>query len=100
MDQEPVKDASDFLLKERKEVEWRNILSAIFLLMSPFVGLILMWVLASWSKKMKVIITVVFILPFIITLGFSIFLDPRPFEIQEYLFFLIRAIIPREFGLH
>jgi len=45
-------------LPPQKEEQWKDIISIIFLIF-PFIGLILMWLLASWSKKTKVVITLV-----------------------------------------
>ena len=38
---------------------WREILTLIFLILSPLIGVILMWTLARWSKKTKIIITLI-----------------------------------------
>ena len=46
-------------LPPQKEEQWKDIISIIFLIVLPFIGLILMWLLASWSKKTKVVITLV-----------------------------------------
>jgi type II secretory pathway pseudopilin PulG len=47
----------------RKEEEWKNILTIIFLVLIPLVGIILMWVLATWSKKTKIIVTAILAVP-------------------------------------
>jgi len=50
----------------------KNILTIIFLVLILPVGLILMWTLATWSKKAKIIITVVLlaaIIPLIAIVG-------------------------------
>ena len=65
MDQESIKTPQS--LPPQKEEQWKDIISIIFLIALPFVGLILMWLLASWSKKTKVVITLVItIIPVII----------------------------------
>jgi type II secretory pathway pseudopilin PulG len=38
---------------------WKNVLTIVFLILLLPVGLILMWTIANWSKKAKIIITVV-----------------------------------------
>ncbi len=47
--------------------EWggKETLSVVFLVLFLPIGLILMWTLANWSKKAKVIITIVLLLPII-----------------------------------
>ena len=42
----------------------KETLTVIFLVLIPIVGLILMWVIANWSTKVKIIITVVLLLLF------------------------------------
>lgn len=61
MDQEPLKTIQPSTLPEKKEEEWKNVLSIVFLVAFPILGLILTWLLATWTKKTKSIITVVFI---------------------------------------
>jgi hypothetical protein len=48
---------------EKKESEWKNILTIIFLVLSPIVGLILMWLLAEWGRKTKRIVTLALGIP-------------------------------------
>lgn len=48
-----------------KEWTWKETLSVVFLVLLPIVGLILMWAIANWSKKVKIIITLVLLLPII-----------------------------------
>ena len=57
MNQESIKTSPSLPSPEQKEAEWKNILSIVFLVLFPLVGLILMWLLTSWSRKTKVIIT-------------------------------------------
>ena len=57
MNQESIKMPQDLSLQ--KEEQWKDIISIVFLIVFPFIGLILMWLLASWSKKTKVVITLV-----------------------------------------
>ena len=64
MDQESIKTPQS--LPPQKEEQWKDIISIIFLIALPFVGLILMWLLASWSKKTKVVITLVITIIFVI----------------------------------
>jgi len=54
-----------------KEWTWKETLTVIFLVLSPLIGLILMWVLANWSRKAKIIITLVLLLGSIIVSGIS-----------------------------
>ena len=70
MNQESIKMPQD--LPSQKEEQWKNIISIIFLIVLPFIGLILMWLLASWSKKTKAIITFVIILVFVIVIAIFI----------------------------
>ena len=44
---------------------WKNVLTIIFLILLLPVGLILMWTIANWSKKAKIIITVVLLVALI-----------------------------------
>jgi len=60
MNQESIKMPQD--LPSQKKEQWKDIISIIFLIVFPFIGLILMWLLASWSKKTKVVITLVIII--------------------------------------
>ena len=69
MNQEPIKTSSNLPLQEQKKEEWKNILTIIFLALFPLVGLILMWLLASWSKKTKIIITAILGAIIIISIG-------------------------------
>ncbi|MFH1181239.1 MAG: hypothetical protein V1705_02425 [bacterium] len=53
---------------EKKESEWENILTIIFLALIPLAGLILMWFLADWSRKTKKIITLVLGIPVVVAI--------------------------------
>jgi len=48
-----------------KEWTGKETVSVIFLVLLPIVGVILMWAIANWSKKAKIIITVALLLPII-----------------------------------
>ncbi len=48
---------------EKKESEWRNILTIVFLVLSPLIGLILMWWLSDWGRKTKRIVTLALGIP-------------------------------------
>lgn len=48
-----------------KEWTGKETVSVVFLVLLPIVGLILMWTIANWSKKVKIIITVALLLPII-----------------------------------
>lgn len=48
-----------------KEWTGKETLTVVFLVLLPIIGLILTWTIANWSKKAKVIITVVLLLPMI-----------------------------------
>ncbi|RLC34647.1 MAG: hypothetical protein DRZ76_02335 [Candidatus Nealsonbacteria bacterium] len=51
---------------------WKNVLTIVFLILFLPVGLILMWTIANWSKKAKIIVTVVLlaaIIPLIAIVG-------------------------------
>lgn len=65
MDQESINQSPLQSFNEKKEANWQNIISLVFLVFFPLFGLILMWLLASWSRKIKVIITVVYLIPLI-----------------------------------
>jgi len=47
--------------------EWggKETVSVVFLVLLPIVGLILMWAIANWSKKAKIILTLALLLPII-----------------------------------
>ena len=63
--------------QEPKGKNSKNIITIIFLILMPIVGLILTWLITTWSKKTKIIITIVIalilvvivILIFISTIG-------------------------------
>jgi|SRR3989344_6090532 len=44
----------------------KETLSVVFLILLPIIGLILMWIIANWSKKVKIILTVLLPLPIIV----------------------------------
>lgn len=47
----------------------KETVSLVFLVLFPLVGLILMWAIANWSQKVKIIISIVLFLPFIAMIG-------------------------------
>jgi len=51
--------------EEEKEGVWKNIITIIFLILVLPIGLILMWLLATWSKRTKIILTLVLLIPII-----------------------------------
>ena len=51
-----------------KEGEWKNILTIIFLVVAPIIGLILVWALATWSKRTKTIVTIVVSIPIVLAI--------------------------------
>jgi len=55
--------------QEKKKNEWKNIIAIVFLVLLPIVGLILMWLLATWSKKTKIIVTVVLLIGWLSIMG-------------------------------
>jgi len=47
---------------EQKNGDWKNVIAIIFLVVFTPLGLILMWAIADWTKKVKVITTVLLLL--------------------------------------
>ena len=68
MNQEDIKTPLNSLSPEKKQGVWKNILTIILLFFFPIIGLILVWLLATWSKKEKIIVTVIGILYIILLL--------------------------------
>jgi len=51
---------------EQKNGDWKNIIAIIFLVIFTPLGLILMWAIADWTKKVKVVITIILLLPILL----------------------------------
>jgi len=61
--------ASGSSLKEEKiNTEWKGILAIMVYIVVPVVGLILMWLLERWSKRAKIIFTVVVLMFYVISI--------------------------------
>jgi len=66
MNQEITQAPTEEPFKNKNNINWINIIAIIFLFCIPPLGIILMWILTKWSKKIKIIITTIFILLIII----------------------------------
>jgi len=83
MDQEFQQKTSSQSLPEKKKNYWRDILAIIALFIFPILGIVIMWFLATWKKKTKIIFTllILYITIIIIWWDFVIFVAPLAFPI-------------------
>ena len=56
---QPLTNSTSQMPPPPKKWTAKEIITVIFLVLIPIVGLILMWAIANWSKKVKIIITVI-----------------------------------------
>jgi hypothetical protein len=59
MNQETISTPLTPLPSKNNDGEWKNVLSILLLILLTPIGLILMWLVATWTKKTKIIITIV-----------------------------------------
>ena len=78
MDQEFQQKTSSQSLPEKKKNYWRDILAIIALFIFPILGIVIMWFLATWRKKTKIIssLLILYITIIIIWWDFVIFVAP------------------------